>query len=176
MRLGRDFFARDVLDVAPDLLGVHLVRTFPNGNVERFTVSEVEAYRGEDDLACHACKGRTQRTSVMYMQGGVAYVYLIYGMYWMLNLVTGPKDFPQAVLIRGVIGCNGPGRVGRLLEIDKSFNKLDFVNSNQIWFEARESVPEIKTGPRIGVDYAGSFWASLPWRYWIENNIDEAVK
>lgn len=175
MRLGLDFFTRDVLDVAPDLVGVQLVRAFPNGHIERFTVTEVEAYRGEDDLACHACKGKTQRTSVMYMQGGVTYVYLIYGMHWMLNVVTGPKDFPQAVLIRGVLGCEGPGRVGRLLEIDKSFNGVDITGSNQIWFESGESVPNIKTGPRIGVNYAGLYWANMPWRFWIAK-VDNVLK
>lgn len=100
MKLDASFFNRDVLEVAPDLLGCTLVRDFGNGNIQRFTITELEAYRGEEDLACHASKGRTPRTEIMYHTGGYIYVYLIYGMYWMLNLVTGSNDEPQAVLIR----------------------------------------------------------------------------
>ena len=101
MRLRRDFYSRDVLTVAPDLLGKTLViaRT---GIPEYFTITEVEAYHGEEDLASHARFGKTARNSIMYGQGGFLYVYLIYGIYWMLNIVTGPADSPQAILIRGL--------------------------------------------------------------------------
>ena len=88
-RFNSNFFSRDVLAVAPDLIGKILVRSFENGIAERFIITEVEAYRGAEDMACHASKGRTARTDVMYHQGGLVYVYLIYGMYWMLNFVTG---------------------------------------------------------------------------------------
>ena len=86
-RLKRDFFSRDVLEVAPELLGKNLVRKV-EGQIEKYLITEVEAYRGEKDLACHASKGRTPRTEIMYHNGGLVYVYLIYGMYWMLNIVT----------------------------------------------------------------------------------------
>src|SRR5512145_53559 len=94
-RLDSNFFSRDVLAVAPELVGKVLVRSFENGLVERFIITEVEAYRGAEDLACHASKGRTPRTEVMYHHGGLVYVYLIYGMYWMLNFVTGEPNNPQ---------------------------------------------------------------------------------
>ena len=100
-RLGESFFIRDVLDVAPELLGKILVIK-KDSSIIQFPITEVEAYRGEEDLACHASKGRTSRTEIMYHQGGVIYVYLIYGMYWMLNFVTGGANQPQAVLIRGI--------------------------------------------------------------------------
>ena len=96
-KLDADFFKRDVLEVAPDLLGKQLLL-----NKQSFVITEVEAYRGEEDKACHASKGRTQRTEIMYHAGGVIYVYLIYGVYWMLNFVTGERDNPQAILIRGI--------------------------------------------------------------------------
>jgi len=88
-RLSPDFFLRDVLEVAPALIGKLLVRQFDDGRIERYRITEVEAYRGAEDLACHASKGRTPRTEIMFQEGGTVYVYLIYGMYWLLNLVTG---------------------------------------------------------------------------------------
>lgn len=170
MRFDKDFFTRDVLDVAPDLLGQCLLRQYPDGTVNRFIVSEVEAYKGGDDLACHASKGKTTRTSVMFSKGGVAYVYLIYGMHWMLNVVTGGVANPQAVLIRGLKECYGPGRLTKKLGIDKSYNGEDFTTSHRLWFEPSGFAPSINTGPRIGVDYAGEYWASIPWRFWIDND------
>jgi DNA-3-methyladenine glycosylase len=105
----------------------------------------------------------------MYDEGGVAYVYLIYGMHWMLNVVTGQKEQPQAVLIRGLKGINGPGRVTKYLEIDKSFNAENFYHSKRIWFEKPENaLTRFKAGPRIGVDYAGEYWSAIPWRFWID--------
>ena len=120
-RLSTSFFTRDVLAVAPDLLGKSIVRRFSDGSIKTFIITETEAYRGEEDLACHASKGRTPRTETMYQQGGVLYLYLIYGMYWMLNVVTG-KDQPQAVLIRCIEGYNGPGKLTKALQLDKTFN------------------------------------------------------
>lgn len=165
VRLGKQFFTRDVLMVAEDLLGTHLVRVRPDGAVLRFLVTEVEAYKGREDLACHASKGRTPRTEIMFSRGGFAYVYLIYGMYWMLNVVAGPANEPQAVLIRGLKGCKGPGRLTRLLQIDKSFNGEDFLTSPRIWFESGAKPSSIKKSPRINVDYAGEYWANVPWRF-----------
>jgi len=167
LRLERDFFIRDVLDVAPDLPGKNMVLKFPNGTVGRYRLTEVEAYRGTEDRACHAFKGRTGRTEIMYHEGGHLYIYLIYGMYWMLNIVTGKKDDPQAVLVRGVENYTGPGKLTKSLGIDRSFYGEDLAVSSRIWIEDTGDPPEIKTGPRIGIDYAGEYWKSRPWRYYI---------
>ena len=102
-----------------------------DGSVSRYMITEVEAYRGIEDLACHASKGRTLRTEIMFQEGGCLYMYFIYGMYWMLNIVTGGKDDPQAVLIRGVEGYSGPGRLTKSLGIDKSYYGEDITVSEQ---------------------------------------------
>ena len=166
-RLPPDFFLRDVLDIAPDLLGKYLVRRFEDGRIERYRITETEAYRGMEDLACHASKGRTPRTEIMFLEGGTVYVYLIYGLYWMLNLVTGTEGNPSAVLIRGIEGFPGPGRVGRKLHLDHSFYGERLINSNRLWVEDAEPVAEIHTSKRIGIDYAGEWWADKPWRFYI---------
>jgi len=173
LRINTNFFSRDVLAVAPELVGKVLVRSFENGIAERFIITEVEAYRGAEDLACHASKGRTPRTEVMYHQGGLVYVYLIYGMYWMLNFVTGEPDNPQAVLIRGLEGCYGPGRLTKRLLIGKDFYGEDLISSSRLWVEENELKYKIETAHRIGVDYAGEEWASKPWRYYIKDKIDK---
>ncbi len=104
----REFFRRDVLCVAPELVGRILVRRLPDGTLLRARITETEAYRGEQDTACHASRG----TEVLYHDGGTIYVYLCYGMHWMLNIVTGHADEPQAVLIRACAdGANGPGKL-----------------------------------------------------------------
>jgi DNA-3-methyladenine glycosylase len=164
-RLGFDFYNRDVLEVAPELVGKTLVRSFNDNSTERFTITEVEAYRGVEDLACHASKGRTPRTDMMYRQGGLVYVYLIYGMYWMLNVVTGESDNPQAVLIRGLDDCYGPGRLTKKLMIGKDFYGEDLIRSPRLWVEENQHNYSIITAPRIGVDYAGEVWSSKPWRF-----------
>jgi len=166
-RLGREFFTRDVLQVAPELVGKNLVRVFENNLVEKFIITEVEAYRGVEDLACHASKGRTARTEVMFEHGGLVYVYLIYGMYWMLNFITGETNNPQAALIRGLDKCYGPGRITILLSINKDFYGEDLIDSKRLWVEDDPNTYEIKTATRIGVDYAGEKWAKMPWRYFI---------
>jgi len=101
MRFDYDFYSTDVLELAPALLGQYLVCVSEKGIVNRYVITETEAYRGEEDLACHASKGRTTRTEIMYDKGGKLYIYLIYGMYWMMNVVGGGKNQPQAALIRG---------------------------------------------------------------------------
>jgi DNA-3-methyladenine glycosylase len=159
------FFQRDVLDVAPGLIGKIIARRFENGEIRRYRITETEAYRGEDDLACHASKGRTQRTEVMYHPGGKIYVYLIYGMYWMLNLVAGVPGHPCAVLIRSIEGFNGPGKVGRELQLDKTFYGEDIVTSNRMWIENDGVVPTYTVSARIGVNYAGAEWVEKPWRF-----------
>lgn len=164
-RLGSEFFTRDVLKVAPDLLGKTLVRAWPDGRITSHTISETEAYRGTDDLACHARMGRTGRTEVMYARGGVLYMYLIYGMYWMLNVVTSVENVPQAVLIRSLSDVNGPGRLTRKLGLDKSFNGESLVSSGRIWLQDTPGKVSFTTHQRIGIDYAGDYWKSRPWRF-----------
>ena len=163
--LPHSFFQRPVTQVAPDLLGKTLVRRFDDGRIERYTITETEAYRGRDDKACHAHKGKTARTEVMFREGGLVYVYLIYGMYWLLNIVTGKEGDASAVLIRGIGEISGPGRVGRELRLDKSFYGEELQCSSRIWIEDSKIKPKIKTAPRIGIDYAGEPWVSMPWRF-----------
>ncbi len=168
-RLKLDFFTKDVLELAPSLLGKFIVIPDQNG-FTRFMITEVEAYRGEEDLACHASKGRTQRTEIMYHRGGHIYVYLIYGMYWMLNVVASQENNPQAVLIRGVSNCLGPGKVGKLLGINKSFYGEDLTSSKRIWIESNDAFKTNFTcSPRIGIDYAGEYWKNKPWRFLLKD-------
>ena len=169
-RLQKDFFTRNVLDVAPELLGKYLVRKFDDRTIRKFLITEVEAYHGEEDLACHASKGRTKRTEIMYHKGGHLYVYLIYGMYWMLNIVTGKTNDPQALLIRGIDLFDGPGKLTRHLKIDSSFYGEDLITSDRIWVESDSNNSKVKfyTCPRVGIDYAGEIWKNKPWRYILE--------
>lgn len=163
---GREFFTRDVLEVAPELPGKYLIIDTPAVKGD-FMITETEAYRGESDMACHASHGRTTRTSMMYERGGLLYIYLIYGIHWMLNIVTGEEGDPQAVLIRGIEGVSGPGRVTKALQINRTWNGIDITSSYLAGIEDRGVFPEIATSPRIGIDYAGEPWISKPWRYYI---------
>jgi len=131
-------------------------------------ITEVEAYDGEKDLACHAARGRTQRTGVMYGPGGHWYVYLCYGMHEMLNLVVGPREWPAAVLIRGVAGIAGPGRLTRAMGIGREINGRPATPPTGLHLEDRGvRVPRrfVLATPRIGVGYAGPYWAGVPWRF-----------
>ena len=122
MKLGRDFFSRDCLEVAPELVGKIIARKLSDGTVIRVRITETEAYRGEEDKACHASKGRTPRTELLYGESGVIYVYLCYGMHWLMNVITGEKDIPQGVLIRAGEGYNGPAKLTKRLMINKEQN------------------------------------------------------
>jgi len=166
IRLGSDFFSRDVLDVAPDMIGKILSVRQPDGRILSFAITETEAYRGVTDKACHASKGHTERNSVMFRRGGHVYMYLIYGMYWMLNFVTSVEDDPQAVLIRGISGTYGPGRLTGKLGLDRSFYGEDASVSERIWVGESLQKVKVQTGPRIGVGYAGKEWAGKPWRFY----------
>lgn len=151
------------------LLGKSLVRRFPDGRVERRIITEVEAYNGEADQACHARAGRTKRTEPLYQAGGIWYVYLCYGIHEMLNLVVGPPDWPAALLIRGVEGAIGPGRVTKALAIDRKLNGKSALDaSTGLWLEDHGvHVPRkiVRATPRIGVDYAGPIWSRKHWRF-----------
>ena len=166
-RLPREFFIRDVLVVAPELPGKNLVVRMVDGRYGRFQITEVEAYRGSEDKACHACRGRTARTEIMFHEGGRLYIYLIYGMYWMLNIVTGKENDPQAVLIRGLENYQGPGKLTKSFGIDRSFYGEDLVFSKRIWIEDAGVTPVIKIAARIGIEYAGEYWKTRPWRFYV---------
>lgn len=157
--------------VARWLLGKVLVRTTETGRTCH-VITEVEAYDGEKDLACHASKGRTKRTAIMYKPGGHWYVYLCYGVHEMLNLVTGPEDYPAAVLIRGLDSVKGPGRLTQRLAIGRDLNGAAAEPSSGLHLEDHGVVMprgRIRSGPRVGVDYAGPVWAAKPWRFWVED-------
>jgi len=164
-RLKVDFYTQDVLFVAPALLGKILAVKQPSGDIIRYMITETEAYRGIEDRACHASKGKTQRTEVMFRRGGYVYVYFVYGMYWMLNVVTGPENEPQAALIRGIKGYEGPGRLTRALSIDGTFYGEDLTSSNRIWIEDNGYAPSYITKKRVGINYAGQPWVDMPWRF-----------
>ena len=165
------FQSRNTVELARWLLGKMLVTTGPVGVASRWRICEVEAYHGESDLACHAHKGRTARTKIMYAAGGVWYVYLCYGMHEMLNLVTGPLDYPAAILIRGVEGVSGPGRLTRTLGINRRFNATAAAQMGGLWLEDDGFLlpgGAIRSAPRIGVAYAGPVWSAKLWRFYYE--------
>jgi len=160
--LNQKFYNQNTLKVAQDLLGCFLIRKIGQKMI-RGKINETEAYIGEEDLACHASKGRTSRTEIMYGHAGHAYVYLIYGMYHCLNIVTEKKDFPAAVLIRAVKvegidhkETNGPGKLCRLLKIDRKLNSWDLTKGEKLWIEPGLKIKnyKIKNSKRIGIDYA----------------------
>lgn len=168
--LSRAYFEQETLQVARGLLGKRLVRR-TGGKSLHGRIVEVEAYVGLRDRASHASRGRTPRTEVMFGPAGVAYVYLVYGMHHCFNIVTEHEGYPAAVLVRAVEDAtgliDGPGRVCRLLEIDRSLNGADLTRGRHLWVEDSEDVVhrrEIAALPRVGVEYAGA-WAAKPWRF-----------
>ena len=165
-RLTADDYRVDAVAMAKALLGMTLCRRLDGGTVLRARIVETEAYFGEEDTACHAHKGRTPRTDVMYWPGGFAYVYLCYGMHDMLNVVTGPADHPEAVLVRGVEGAVGPGRVTKALGITRALNRENLVESQRLWIErVGGPAPRFKAAPRIGIGYASKRDQSRRWRF-----------
>jgi DNA-3-methyladenine glycosylase len=163
-RINREFFLSDAVSVARLLPGMDIVMA-DSGIQGHYMITETEAYLGDNDKACHASKGRTKRTEVMYLDGGHLYIYFVYGMHWMMNIVTGPGGSPQAVLIRGVASYSGPGRVTKGIGIDRSFNGEDLTTSPRIWVEDKGYKPGLTAGQRIGINYAGEPWVSKPWRF-----------
>ena len=184
MKIPRSFYEQSTLDVARQLLGKYLVRKHPEGaTVGR--IVETEAYIGPEDKACHASRGRTPRTEIMFGPAGHAYVYLVYGFHYMLNIVTEQKDFPAAVLIRAVEPvrgialmrkrrgieeprqlASGPGKLCEAFAIGRALNGSDLCGSVLYVRDDGDSMPGIVTRPRIGIDYAGK-WKHKPWRFLI---------
>lgn len=179
--LSRRFFDRSVVTVARELLGKFLVRR-RNGKTRAIMITEVEAYDGTADNACHASKGLTPRTKIMFGEAGRFYVYFTYGMHWLLNIVTGPKGYPAAVLIREGIATrhgycgeqqgiqnkiNGPARITRYLRIGKLMNGKKANRKTGLWLEdrgVRVKRRDIIAGKRVGVEYAGA-WANKPYNF-----------
>ena len=166
MKLGKEFFARDCLTVARELVGKTLVHNI-DGVDYKLKVTETEAYLGESDTACHAHKGRTERTETMYKEGGTVYIYLCYGIHHLLNIVTGKENEAEAVLIRA---CekpyDGPGKLTKALKITKELNKTNVISENsEIYFETDEENIEVLTGKRIGIDYASEEDREKLWRF-----------
>ncbi len=192
--LGRDFYDRDTLQVAQELLGCRLVREV-EGELLAGRITETEAYIGRCDKACHAYGyKRTNRTETLFAQPGTAYLYLIYGMYTCLNFVTEPVGEPAAVLIRSITAIegeqtmarlrfgrpvaelnayqrknflNGPGKVCKALNLDRSVNGHDLLTPPLYVLPRDIELPAIHCGPRIGVDYAQEA-KDFPWRFWVD--------
>jgi DNA-3-methyladenine glycosylase len=168
--LAPGFFDRPADRVARELLGAWLVVRAEDGRVTRHVVFETEAYLGAHDLACHGRTGPTRRNATMFGPAGRWYVYLCYGMHWMLNIVTGPEGVPAAVLIRGAGAHEGPGRVTRSLGIDRVFDGRRATARSGLWLEASGLVVPrrlVARTPRIGVGYAG-VWAEKPLRFVVD--------
>lgn len=163
--LSQTFFSADAPLVAERLLGMVLVRKRQNGET-RCRITETEAYDGPHDLACHASRGKTKRNEVMFGPAGYWYVYRCYGIHLMLNIVTGPEGYPAAVLIRGVEGQSGPGRLTRSLNILQQHNGSRAAHETGLWIErgVRPTGAFVQRMPRVGVAYAKE-WAEKPWRY-----------
>ncbi len=181
------FYDRPALEAARDLLGMRLVRLLEGCRVAGI-ICEVEAYQGEEDLACHARAGKTARNAVMYGRPGLAYVYFTYGMHWCLNAVTGPGTIPSAVLIRSIIPVegleiiavrrsgkppihwtDGPAKICAALGIDRQQNGADLCSpADGLWIEQGDppAAASIKSGARIGIASVPEPWRSLPWRLW----------
>lgn len=163
------FFNRPVLQVAEELIGCYLVRKI-DSRVDRYLITETEAYDGFEDKASHAHCGETERNSIMFKSAGHIYVYFTYGMHWMLNIVTGPKDYPAAVLIRCIEGTSGPGRITKKLKINGKLNKIKLEKKTGLWIESGK-IPmgsKIKKTARIGVTYAGPEWSKKKYRFVLE--------
>ena len=163
-QLGYDFFHRPCLEVSRDLIGKILVHKTPNGE-KRLRITETEGYCGEADTACHAHKGRTPRTDVLYADAGTIYVYLCYGIHDLMNIVTGDAEDPQAVLIRACEGFPGPGRLTKALGITREHNRQSIVDNEEIWIEDDGAHLGIETAKRVGIGYASQADQDRLWRF-----------
>ena len=159
MKLQKEFYHRPCLEVAKDLVGKVLVH-----NGKKLRIAETEAYCGEEDTACHAHKGRTKRTEVMYMEAGTVYIYLCYGMHWLLNIVTGEEEQPEAVLIRACVEANGPAKLTKTLGITGELNRQS-ITGDQLWIEDDGYICQVTTDKRVGIGYASQEDQEKPWRF-----------
>ena len=175
--LAAPFFDRAAEKVAYDLIGCRLHWKDGDESHSRI-ITEVEAYIGPQDLASHGARGRTKRNEAMFGPPGTFYVYFVYGVHWMLNVVTGPIDYPAAVLIRSVEGIVGPGRLTKAIGITNELNGKVTSKESGVWFREgpRPLRRQIMRSARIGVDYAGSVWALKPYRFKLDHNSGIKVK
>lgn len=165
MILDERYFVRPATELACDLLG-KLLCVRRGEEVLRCRITETECYFGEEDTACHAHKGRTPRTDTLYQTGGITYIYLCYGIHSLLNIVTGEQDHPEAVLIRGVEGASGPGRVTKALGLTTLQNRIPLCPESGIWVEDDGApAPDFEALPRVGIDYAAKEDRERLWRY-----------
>ena len=159
-RLDYDFYHRTCLEVARDLVGKVLVH-----EGRQLRISETEAYWGENDTACHASRGRTKRNEVLYADAGTVYVYLCYGIHWMLNVITGDEDDPQGVLIRACVDAEGPGKLTKALGITGQRNRDNAVTSADIWIGDDDFRCAVETDKRVGIGYASQEDQERLWRF-----------
>lgn len=162
-RLPYEFYHRPCDAVARDLVGKVIVH-----GGKRLRISETELYWGENDTACHAHKGRTKRTDVLWADAGTIYVYLCYGMHWLLNIVTGDAEDPQAVLIRACAEAPGPGRLTKALGITGDYNRQSILTTPDLWIEDDGTRFEIEQDTRVGIGYASQEDQARLWRYKIK--------
>jgi DNA-3-methyladenine glycosylase len=192
--LPRAFYEQEVTDVARSLLGKCLVRRW-QGQFLTGMILETEAYRGEEDLACHAKSGRTPRTDVMYGAAGHAYIYFTYGMHWCLNAVCAAEGFPAAVLLRSVWPltgleeiakrrgrfplekwCDGPAKICQAFNLNGKLNRANLCTTDdELWIEDGVEFPaeRVVIGPRVGISSVPEPWRSLPWRFLIQLTEEE---
>ena len=159
MKLDYDFYHRPCLEVARDLVGKVLVC-----GDQKLRISETEAYVGEADTACHAHKGKTKRTEVMYMRAGTIYIYLCYDVHWLLNIVTGEENEPEAVLIRACRDANGPGKLTKALGITGELNRKS-VCGEELYIIDDGFRCDVTTDKRVGIGYASQEDQDRPWRF-----------
>ena len=159
-RLSYPFYHRHCLEVAPELVGKILVH-----KGQRLRISETEAYFGEADTACHAHKGRTKRTEVLYADAGTIYIYLCYGVHWLLNIITGDPEDPQGVLIRACVDAEGPGKLTKKLGITGALNRESAVTSEELWIEDDGLRCQVVTDKRVGIGYASQEDQDRLWRF-----------
>ncbi len=162
-KLPYEFYHRPCLEVARDLVGKVLVHRV-DGQEFRLRISETEAYCGEADTACHAHKGRTKRTEVMYMDAGTIYIYLCYGVHWLLNIVTGEEEQPEAVLIRACVEKNGPGKLTKALSITGQLNRGSILGE-ELWVEDDGFPCAVAVDKRVGIGYASREDQERLWRF-----------
>jgi DNA-3-methyladenine glycosylase len=164
--IGKNFFHQPTLTATENLLGKYLVRKIYRKKIA-LIITEVEAYDGPRDRASHAARGQTPRNAPMFEEGGIWYIYFTYGMHWMLNIVTGPRRYPAAVLIRGAGEISGPARLTKFLKIDSRLNGAPAAKKSGLWIEDRGvkiNPRDIKRTARIGVSYAGPVWSKKRYR------------
>jgi DNA-3-methyladenine glycosylase len=187
-RLEADFFGRDGITVARELVGKRLVRRLDGSDVV-CRIVETEAYMGPQDKASHAYKNRrSKRTEVFYRRGGYLYIYLIYGMYYCCNIIAATEDRPEAVLLRAVEPLtgieviqkrrtarrvvdltNGPGKLCQALDIDNRLYGYDVTTGQEIWLENSDQPFQISASPRVNIDYAAEY-RDEPWRFYLTGN------